>query len=161
MNTVDDKEITPKIIEDQQSWLIREPKASDIPFIYDAWTKCYKHGSSLGKSCKSPLFFDEYKRVIDHILQDPLTSGYVACLPEEQDVIIGYSVFEFISHILHWVFVKESFRDFGVARSLIPNEFFKAPKIYCTHKTFYVEPIFRNNPNLEFNPFLLYQRGLS
>lgn len=46
----------------------------------------------------------------------------VCCLREDPDVILGYAICEG-DHILHYVHVKEAWRKFGIATSLLPKKF--------------------------------------
>ena len=81
----------------------------------------------------------------------------MACLPNDVSVVLGYLVSE--PQIIHYVFVKESFRRFGIARMLFDHEHDDLGLTECTHKTFISDEIIRNH-GLVYNPFLLFKRGL-
>ncbi len=141
----------------ESKWKIRPAKKEDIPFIYSTWTKSYKYGSVLGKSCSGDVFFPEYNRVIDWILSQPNVSIEISCDPDQIDVIFGYAVFQ--HEVLHYVFVKEAFWNLGIGKSLLNRSNIQ----FFTHKTTYVKPILllSNYSKWIYNPFLLYYQGES
>lgn len=140
-------------------WRIRQAIPDDIDFIYGSWLNCYKHASALGKSCRSSIFFDNYKLIVDRILQDKSTTVSVACLPSDEKVILGYIV-QTGDSTLHFVYIKEAFRKFGIASTLIVYAFPNNQNpIICSHKTFDSEKYFNKyKEKLEFNPFVLFQK---
>lgn len=138
-------------------WVIREAKAEDLNFIYATWLNHYRYYSSLGKSCRNSVFFAEYPKVIDELLERPSTKVLVACFPETKDVVLSYMVFEPL--ILHYVFTKEIYRKHGIARTLFNQAFPYANTIQFTHRTLESEPLLQKYGNqLVFNPFHLYQQ---
>lgn len=129
---------------------LREATPDDTPFIIATW----KHGLYFGV----PFFRHMHRKTFDHhmvpaisnALNHSATSCFVACLVEDPNVIIGYSVIS-QSTILDWVYVKANWRQIGVARSLVPESITK-----CTMLT----PLGRQiKPKAwEYNPFL-FNRG--
>lgn len=87
-----------------------------------------------------------YRQVIATILARPDTSLNVACLKESDDVILGYSITQ--PNILHFVFVKYTWRDMGIARALVPED-----TVFATHITRH--GTFTKPPHIRFNPFKL------
>lgn len=142
----------------KQHWVIRKAIPKDIPFIYETWLKSYRLDSSLGRLTRSSIFFENYRTVVDKILQDSNTD--IACLREDEDIILGYLVSE--DKILHYSFVKEAFRKIGIAKSLVLHRevdgILKHKDFKITHETFHVERIV-DKYELEFNPYLLFNRA--
>lgn len=103
--------------------------------------------SDLYGEIPAKIFFRNYQLVIERILAKPTTQVTVACLPDAADVVLGYSVYE--NDVLHWVFVKGSWRGLGVARAVIP--IFPST---CTHLTRAGRHL-KNKYAIVFNPFLL------
>lgn len=139
-------------------WRIRPASALDIPFIYSSWLKSFKHDSALGKSMRSSIYFEQYREVIDQILEDSQT--FVAHLPDEPNVIIGYIVFESYASIptatIHYAFVKESFRRIGVFTSLLKLIDYSKPWQY-THKTNTLIKVLGSDTDWIYNPLYLYK----
>jgi hypothetical protein len=78
----------------------------------------------------------------------------VACLKEDQDVCLGYSVFE--EDILHFVFVKSNFRRLGLATLLMPKTIKTVTQM--TSKGYLMMK--RRFPEASFNPFAFYCREI-
>jgi hypothetical protein len=71
----------------------------------------------------------------------------VACLKDDADTILGYSVIE--GKRLHWVFVKRVWRKIGIGASLVP------PFIdSVSHLTEIGKSILEKQKGVIFNPFL-------
>ncbi len=137
----------------EQKWSIRDANEKDIPFIYATWLNSYYH-DSWARSVKKTIYFDNYKHVLDTILEDKYTEVKVACLPENTNVILGFLVQE-QQNIIHYCFVKEAFRRMGVAKSLFQHE-----KAYITHMTRSFSPILRDHEEVfTYNPFYLFNKG--
>lgn len=74
----------------------------------------------------------------------------VACLPEDPDVILGFSIVSVDGTILHWVYVKKKWRRYGIATKLVP------PQVTTvTHLNKLGDDLMKKlNLNWVFNPFL-------
>lgn len=142
----------------ENDWVIRPAESDEINFIYATWLNNYKHYSSLGKSCRTSVFFFEYANVLDAILDRSFV--LIACFPDTPTVILSYLVYE--PHTIHYVFTKEVYRKNGIAMSLFLKAFStlgQSGPIDFTHRTLMSEPIIEKyNIYLQFNPFKLYQR---
>lgn len=139
-------------------FVIRSAKPEDISFIYSSWLKSYKHGSSIGKSVRTSIFFNNYREIVDVLLER--SNILVACLPDSPDVILGYIVYESIEsmHILHYAFVKESFRYLNICNFLVAEAKLPDGTNY-THHTFFLDKLNSKHLNqFVFNPFHLYER---
>ncbi len=133
------------------NWNIREANPNDIPFIYATWLKSY-HYDSWTKSIAKSIYFDNYKLVIDRLLE--ASQVLIACHPTDENVILGYLVAE--PEIIHYCFVKEAFRRFGIAKDLVRAS--EAPETaIISHRTQMALPILRTKDFI-FNPFILYSK---
>jgi hypothetical protein len=132
---------------------IRKATGQDLPFIYSTWLNSFKHSSNIGKSCRSTIFFEEYRQIIDNILAQ--SEVRVACHHEVPDVIFGYAVYD--PECIHYAFTKESFRKLGIAKKLLePVMGTITPAKFHTHETFTIKgwPL-----KTSYNPFVLYNKG--
>lgn len=137
--------------------LIRPAEPGDMSFIYATWMNSYRYYSPLGKSCRNDIFFENYERVIDHLLLNK-SKAIIAHIEEAPDVILSYMVFE-PPNILHYTFTKGAFLRLGLARALFQHAFGSAHVEY-THKTFNSNLITDGKDNrLTFNPFHIYNIG--
>jgi hypothetical protein len=125
----------------------------DISFIYSTWLRSYRTGSGLGLASGKHAYFLTYNQVIDHILDKDRTIIMVAAKPDEPDVIWGYMIAE--PRVLHYVFVKQGFRRFGIAKALYQNHFGERPVV--THMTHLGREIIKTHPGFTFNVNLLFK----
>ena len=141
----------------EEQWVIRKANPSDISFIYSTWLKSYRHNSAVGKSgIRKSVYFENYREVVDHLLQK--STVFVACLPDELDVVLGYLVFE--ERVIHYCFVKEAFRLLEIATDLIRfADFPQNKETYYTHVTNNLSRVISQKfPNFTYNPFIIYKR---
>lgn len=135
-------------------WQIRRAQGSDLNFIYATWLNSFRDDSSVGKSVRKSIFYFEYEKVLDELLARPHAIALVAVKPDEPNVIFGYLVFE--DRTLHYVFVKEDFRNFGIAKNLFQVALGGEGGVTFTHKTNHVRALIDRTPELTYNPFFLY-----
>ena len=128
--------------------MIRDLRPDDLNFILATWLRGLYYGCAWFSQIPKDIFMSNYRPVIEAILLNGTTR--VACLKDDQDVILGYSVCGREDSVLHWTFVKSSWRGIGVARSLIPP----SVKI-VTHLTKIGSGFLRSHPAIVFNPFLI------
>lgn len=114
----------------------------DESLIYSTWLLGLRHGNDWFLSIDKDLFFQRYKKIIEAILA--VANVRIACLNDDPDVIIGYSVSR--GKYLDWVFVKRSWRRLGVSKILIPPDI-----TTVTHLTRMFKSI--KKPEWTFDPF--------
>lgn len=122
----------------------------DRNFIFATWLRGLKYGNDYFNLIDKDIYFKRYHQVLEHIL----TSGVqinVACLKEDQSVILGYSVYK--GDTLHWVFVKSAWRHIGIAKSLYPAETKKVTHLTKTGVKLFETKL--KELNVIFDPFAL------
>lgn len=120
----------------------------DLNFIYATWLPALYHGNDWFGEIERSIYYEYYYKIIETILARPSTKVFVACLKDEPDVILGYSVSD--KTTLHFVFVKSVWRKIGIAKSLVPKNVDA-----FTHATKQGLQFMKHNfPNAKFNPFL-------
>ncbi len=122
---------------------LREARPDDVAFIYSTWLRGLYYGNELFNEIPKRTFFDNYKGIVTGYLTK--ASVLVACLPDDEDVVLGYSVSRGV--ILDWVFVKKSWRKMGIARSLVSKEL-----TVCSHLTGIGKSL--KPKDMVFNPFV-------
>lgn len=133
---------------------IRDACGDDIPFIYATWLESYRYDSYFGKSHRNGVFFSDYRKVIDKLLND--SKVIVACVQDEPGAILGYMVFE--PSVLHYVFVKGAFRRLGVATGLCRHAFVSDAPLTFTHKTYTCLPIIEKTDRLTYRGTALLKK---
>ncbi len=63
-----------------------------------------------------------YHKVLERFLDNPKVNITVACLIDDPQVILGYSVTRESRGdvVMDWVFVKSAWRNIGIGKSLVP-----------------------------------------
>jgi GNAT superfamily N-acetyltransferase len=90
---------------------------------------------------------DNYKKVAQALVQTQVIK--IACLKDEPDVIIGYSILSHNYQTIHFVYVKEKWRKRGIGRSLLPQY-----PTSVSHLTTLGKSLLNKLHNPNFNPFL-------
>lgn len=97
---------------------LRDSLPADENYIYVHWLMGLRRDNDLFHLIPRDLYFKTYRAVISKIL--PRSKIRIACLKEDPEVIIGYSVYE--PDRIHWIYVKEDWRRIGLAKDLLPEK---------------------------------------
>jgi hypothetical protein len=111
---------------------IHPSDASHYNFIKSTWLKSFFSGSS--RFCENmtyEIFIEFHPYVVDRILER--AKVLVAKSKESPDVTVGYIVYEEPS-LVHYIYVKRSFRGYGISRTLFLASGISKKFIY-THRT--------------------------
>jgi len=127
---------------------IRAVKASDLNFILATWLRGLYYGDSWWSSIPKAIFMNNYKKIAQVTLSSPNVKVVVACLKEDPDVILGYSILSIDEKAVIWVFVKTAWRKQGIGRSLLPH----SPQ-FVTLLTALGKTLLPKIPTAVFNPF--------
>lgn len=126
--------------------MLRDGRPTDLPFIYASWLKGLRYGNDWFGAIDQGIYFKAYHKVLESVLLRSTVK--VACLIDEPDAILGYSVTSGTK--VHWVFVKKHWRGIGLARDLLPVQ----PTI-VTHVTKVGLSILKKSNSVIFDPFSL------
>src|SRR5580692_5240979 len=101
---------------------VRGPMPEDINFIFASWLRGLYYGNTFFGEIPKDIFMDKYHQVIQNILTKATVR--VACLKDDPEVILGYSVIRNTEagETLDWVFVKSAWRRVHIGKSLVPNK---------------------------------------
>lgn len=131
---------------------VRPAKDSDKAFILATFLRGVYYGDSWFSLIPKDIFMNNYKYIAEDLLSNPNTIVTIACLPEDPDVILGYSILGKYYQRLDWVYVKSAWRRKGIAKALVP----KLPT-EATHLTAVGKILMKKFPGLVFNPFAVTQ----
>lgn len=136
--------------EVEKLFVIRPFTEFDLSFIFATWLRGLYYGNSWFREIDKDLFMENYHRVVEAILARPTVEVSVACLKDDPNTILGYVVLERTRQTLHWAFVKEVWRRFGIAKKLIDDQ---AAITSVTHLTSVGRSL--KPEQIKFNPFLV------
>lgn len=134
--------------------VFRDFKEEDMPFIFSTWLKSYKNESSFAQRIRNDTFFSWHHLIIENILKKPTTSITIAHVKDDPDVILGYMIGERPATI-HYAFVKEPFRGFGVATQLFERTKISIDNCEFTHWTYPMDSIILKYSKLNYNPYAI------
>lgn len=101
---------------------IRTAGLGDIAFIFATWLRGLYYGNDWFEAIPKDIFMENYHRVVEALLEKPSVEIRISCLKEDPSTILGYAIIERDRNAIHWIFVKEAWRRFGIAKSLIPED---------------------------------------
>lgn len=127
---------------------IRDFKPEDKSFVMATFLRGLYFGDSWFSLIPKDIFMSNYKLIAEAILAKHQVK--VACLCEDKDVILGYSILSGDFKTIHWVFVKSAFRKQGIARALLP----KYPTT-VSHLTLVGKNLLPKFKDCVFNPFAI------
>lgn len=87
----------------------------DAPFIFSSWRNALWYAEDRDENL-SNIFYRRANQEIKHLIKDFFTVVKIACLSDDHDQIVGYSVMR--KDNLEWVYVKKDYRKQGIARLL-------------------------------------------
>lgn len=99
---------------------IRSYRPSDYNFIAATMLRGLYYGDSWFSQMDKDSFMLNYGKIVRALVDK--SSVRVACLKDDQDTILGYTILSKDLTTAHWVFVKAVWRNKGIARSLIPKD---------------------------------------
>lgn len=128
---------------------VRPACADDLNLVKATYLENFKHSSSQGRLVRPQVYFQYQRQVMDRLLSKGLVR--VACPTDTPEVIVGYLISEG-KNVLHYLYVKQAFRRFGVARTLL--EGFDLGTCAFTHFTDDCHWIVKKIPGLTYVPYL-------
>lgn len=121
---------------------VRGLQDSDLNFIRASWIKGIRNSNDFLKSMPGHKF---NKTIVPHVENLIHTSSVnVVCLTDDEDVILGYCVY--YGNCIHWIFVKSSWREMGIAKMMFP-EGIKT----CSHES-KIGKTLRHKLNIRYEP---------
>jgi hypothetical protein len=123
---------------------------TDTNFIMATFLKGLYYGAPWVSEIPKDVFMDNYKVIAENLINSPNTVVKIACLKEDPNVMLGYSILSADYKVIHWVFVKAAWRKQGIMRAIIPQY-----PIAVTHLTTVGKILLPKYKDCIFNPFLI------
>ena len=128
---------------------IRGYRSEDKNFIKATFLRGLYYGNDFYNLIPKQIFMDNYKNVAEALVSGNYQIN-VACLKDDTDVILGFSVLSKDFATIDWVFVKAAWRKQGIAKSLLPQY----PTDF-SHFTLLGLSLSKKYKDCVFNPFKL------
>lgn len=130
---------------------VRDLQPGDKSFVLATFLRGLYYGDSWFSEIPKDIFMNNYKVIAENLIKNPNVVVKVACLKEDPNIILGYSILSSDYQTITWVYVKSAWRLKGIGRSLLP----KYPT-HVTHLSKLGKTLMSKYDNLTFNPFKLY-----
>ena len=134
---------------------LRPIALEDESFIYSSWLKSYRN-SDFGSLMNNDVYFKYTQLIIARILSRATIT--IACDEKDSQTILGYIVSEpsGANQVVQYVYVKEIYRNLGLAKHLL-DHVTEGKSYTYTHHTRAVSTLLSKKklPNATFNPYLL------
>jgi hypothetical protein len=134
---------------------VRDMIPEDKNFILATFLRGLYYGDSWFSIIPKPIFMENYQQIAEILIKKSTVK--VACMKEDSNIILGYSILSNDFQTIHWVYVKDSrqadgssWRRHGIARNLLP----KYPTS-ITHLTVTGKKLMNKLPTAVFNPFAI------
>ena len=131
----------------------------DKPFVFSTLLKNYKHSSYFAKRIKPVIFFAGHHDVVAYLVEKPNVDTFIAHPKDDTETILGYLTCERRAEealpIVHFVFVKDAFRNMGIARALFEHAKINPNEMRFTHWTYPVDDLIRKWPEMIYDPYKL------
>lgn len=130
-------------------YTLRTYKKEDEAFVMATMLRGLYYGNEFFNLMPDKnAFMDNYKLICQALIQKHIV--VVACLKDDPDTILGYSLTSADGSTIHFCFVKKAWRKQGIGRELLP----KAPKLFSHFTTLGLDLV-KKFPDCTFNPFAL------
>lgn len=129
---------------------VRDYNDKDRNLILATFLRGLYYGDSWFSMIPKNIFMDNYKLVIQALVDNPKTVIKIACLKEDPEVILGYSILSSDYQTIHWLYIKSVWRRQGIGRSLVPQH-----PMYVSHLSALGKTLLNKLPNTTFNPFAI------
>ncbi len=98
--------------------MIRNFTSDDIGFVFNSWLKSYRN-SVFARDVSNTIYFASHHKILEEIAKRGTIR--IACNPKDVSQIYGYIAAEFLEGIfvLHYVYIKQPYRHFGIAKALL------------------------------------------
>ena len=127
----------------------------DLPFLFSSWLKSYR-SSHFAEKITNTIYFEDHHKVIERIIKN--SKVLIACNPADPSQLYGYSVAteEGGVLVLHFLYVKHTFRNMGIGKTLLDAVGHERDKaaVY-THHTRMADKL-ASKYNFVFHPYLLF-----
>lgn len=131
-------------------YAIRDSVDADTSFIMATFLRGLYYGDSWFSLIPKDIFMQNYKTIANALILSPNVVIKIACLKEDPNVILGYSILSADSQVVHWTFVKSAWRKQGIAKALVPQY-----PVFITHLSDLGRKLMSKYPTTKFNPFAL------
>ena len=140
---------------EKNSCRLRPVVEDDLAFIFNSWLKSYRF-SHFGEKITNTIYFNDHHKIIEAILDKG--NVLIACSIDDPSQLYGYIVTgsEDGVLVLHFIYVKHTFRNMGIGKTLLDAVGHSSDKaaVY-THHTRIADRLAAKY-NFVYHPYLMF-----
>jgi len=143
--------------EDAKRIELRLLVESDVAYVAKTWVESYRRESTWARGQTDGIYYPAHRKLVNDLLAR--APCIVAANPKSPTHIVGFCCAERRSDVLtvHYVSVKYTFRNFGVARALLRSfDYVGDEPVVVTHWTHAARNATRNTRPIVYNPYILF-----
>ena len=134
----------------------RSLKEGDLNLIYSTWLKSYR-SSPFASYMSNDTYYDNHKKYLEKILHSPTTEVTILCEIDDEDHIYCYMVSEKGLPVVHYLYVKYTYRKMGFAKALMAPLLSTGQEIEITHANNNYRAFAKKYP-IRYNPYYVFRR---
>lgn len=119
-------------------FIFRPYEPQDLNFIQSSWGSSYYKGSDFHHSMSPETFHNYHRPIRERILSQPTLAIIICSSKEDPSQIIGWiavePLFKRESMIIHYIYVKQLYKDEGIATELFGKVIHTRP-VFMSHMT--------------------------
>lgn len=133
---------------------IREATSEDMNFVFSSWLKSYKP-SFFSKMVEPTIYFENHHKILEKIFKTAKIK--IACAKDDISQIYGYVCSDIVQgvKVIHYVYVKHTFRKLGIAKALVKDAGHDSKVVSCTTHLTRIAEIPCAKHNILYHPYLL------
>ena len=130
------------------TYYISEMPKDYLPMIFSRWLRSLRYGSPIYKKIPPRVYYKDYHKYIENLLDKPDSQVHLAVLSDDHDVVLGFAVTR--EDVLDYIHVHTDYRRNGIAKSLIPKGITTFTHLTATGLLIWQSGL--TYKHLEFNP---------
>lgn len=140
--------------EAESSYTFRPYLNDDIPFIQNSWGSSYYKGANYSKYLSPEEFHKSHRPIRESLFKKPNIAIVLAVAEKDSSLILGWVAVEKPAKspvtILHYIYVKQAFKDLGIASELL-HKVTNHNSVLYTHLTDKAERLMHKKRQKYFN----------
>ena len=134
------------LVNDILTATVREMIEGDKNFVYHSWIGSYRENAPVPGTVPRATVCKRIRERIDTLLKRGAELK-IACDPDDTNIILGWICAE--PPALHYIYVKEAYRQQGIALTLLNSVGLASARVIpCTHWTPFAEQVAAKRPAL-------------
>lgn len=136
---------------------VRSVIEEDHPLIFSAWLKSHRYSQSV-YGIQNEIYYANHHKVVESLLAS--CKSIVLCSEQDLSHVYAFGIGEEVKGIfvLHFIYVKQPYRNLGLAKLLFKHLGGKEDVAFCySHRTKKAEQYDKKHSTGIYHPYLCYR----